>query len=103
MCMCVCVLLSAISSFLNGTDNGATGCSGWQKNSLCVCVHVYACAVPMIPLSLLSKVELGLVIVPHGLRWLVGGWLALLFRVEQGLSVHADAVLLVRVEQGLTP
>lgn len=92
-----CVCLSAISSVLNGTDNGATGCSGWQKNSLCVC------AVPMIPLSLLSKVELGLVIVPQGLRWLVGGWLALLFRVEQGLSVHADAVLLVSVEQGLTP
>lgn len=55
------------------------------------------------PLSLLSSVELGLVIVPLGLRWLALGRVELLFRVEHGLSVHADAVLLVRVEQGLTP
>lgn len=58
---------------------------------------------PMIPLSLLSRVELGLVMVPQGLERLRGGRLAVLLRVEHGLSVHGDAVLLVRVEQGLMP
>lgn len=57
----------------------------------------------MIPLSLLSRVELGLVMVPQGLERLGGGRLAVLLRVEHGLSVHGDAVLLVRVEQGLIP
>lgn len=57
----------------------------------------------MIPLSLLSRVELGLVMVPQGLERLRGGRLAVLLRVEHGLSVQGDAVLLVRVEQGLIP
>lgn len=57
----------------------------------------------MIPLSLLSRVELGLVMVPQGLERLRGGRLAVLLRVEHGLSVQGDAVLLVRVEQGLMP
>lgn len=57
----------------------------------------------MIPLSLLSSVELGLVMVPQGLERLSGGRLAVLFRVEHGLSVLGDAVLLVSVEQGLMP
>lgn len=63
--------------------------------------------VAMIPLSLLSRVELGVVMVvmvPQGLQWVRGGLPeVLLFRVEQGLSVQGDAVLLVRVEQGLIP
>lgn len=58
---------------------------------------------PMIPLSLLSSVELGLVMVPQGLEWLSGGRLVVLLRVEHGLSVQGDAVLLVSVEQGLIP
>ena len=71
----------------------------------------------MIPLSLLSSVELGEVMVPQGLECpgpelepgprLRGGArpppLVLLWRVEQGLSVQGDAVLLVRVEHGLMP
>lgn len=57
----------------------------------------------MIPLSLLSRVELGLVMVPQGLQRLRGGRLAVLLRVEHGLSVQGDAVLLVRVEHGLMP
>lgn len=57
----------------------------------------------MIPLSLLSSVELGLVMVPHGLARLSGGRLAVLLSVEHGLSVQGDAVLLVSVEQGLIP
>lgn len=60
---------------------------------VCVCV----CVSPMIPLSLLSRVELGLMMLPQTGRPL------LLFKVEQGLSVHGDAVLLVRVEHGLIP
>lgn len=59
--------------------------------------------VAMIPLSLLSSVELGLVMVPQGLERLSGGRLVVLFRVEHGLSVLGDAVLLVSVEQGLMP
>lgn len=58
---------------------------------------------PMIPLSLLSSVELGLVMVPQGLERLRGGRLVVLLRVEHGLSVLGDAVLLVSVEQGLIP
>lgn len=58
---------------------------------------------PMIPLSLLSSVELGLVIVPQGLVRLRGGRLVVLLRVEHGLSVLGDAVLLVSVEHGLMP
>lgn len=57
----------------------------------------------MIPLSLLSSVELGLVMVPQGLEQLRGGRLVVLLRVEHGLSVLGDAVLLVSVEQGLIP
>lgn len=57
----------------------------------------------MIPLSLLSSVELGLVMVPQGLERLSGGRLVVLLRVEHGLSVQGDAVLLVSVEQGLIP
>lgn len=59
--------------------------------------------LPMIPLSLLSRVELGLVMVPQGLERLRGGRPAVLLRVEHGLSVQGDAVLLVKVEQGLMP
>lgn len=59
--------------------------------------------VAMIPLSLLSSVELGVVMVPQGLQRLSGGRPEVLLRVEQGLSVQGDAVLLVRVEQGLIP
>lgn len=59
--------------------------------------------VAMIPLSLLSSVELGLVMVPQGLEWLSVGRLAVLLSVEHGLSVQGDAVLLVSVEQGLIP
>lgn len=66
-----------------------------KKDETCVCIS------PMMPLSLLSRVELGLVMVPHGLRWATSGRLLLPFKVEQGLSVHGDAVLLVRVEHGL--
>lgn len=58
---------------------------------------------PMIPLSLLSSVELRLVMVPQGLERLRGGRLAVLLSVEHGLSVLGDAVLLVSVEQGLMP
>lgn len=58
---------------------------------------------PMIPLSLLSSVELGLVIVPQGLLRLRMGRLVVLLSVEHGLSVLGDAVLLVRVEHGLMP
>lgn len=58
---------------------------------------------PMIPLSLLSRVELGLVIVPQGLVRLRTGRLLVLLSVEHGLSVLGDAVLLVRVEHGLMP
>ena len=58
---------------------------------------------PMIPLSLLSRVELGLVMVPQGLERLRGGRLVVLLSVEHGLSVQGDAVLLVSVEQGLIP
>lgn len=57
----------------------------------------------MMPLSLLSSVELGLVMVPQGLERLRGGRLAVLLSVEHGLSVLGDAVLLVSVEQGLIP
>lgn len=57
----------------------------------------------MIPLSLLSSVELGLVMVPQGLERLRGGRLVVLLSVEHGLSVLGDAVLLVSVEQGLIP
>lgn len=58
---------------------------------------------PMIPLSLLSSVELGLVIVPQGLVRLSAGRLVVLLSVEHGLSVLGDAVLLVSVEHGLMP
>lgn len=59
--------------------------------------------VAMMPLSLLSSVELGLVMVPQGLERLRGGRLVVLLSVEHGLSVLGDAVLLVSVEQGLIP
>lgn len=59
--------------------------------------------LPIIPLSLLSNVELGLLMVPQGLLLLAAILPAQLFRVEQGLSVLGDVVLLVSVEQGLTP
>lgn len=57
----------------------------------------------IIPLSLLSRVELGVLMVPQGLPLLAAALPAQLLRVEQGLSVLGDVVLLVRVEQGLTP
>lgn len=57
----------------------------------------------MMPLSLLSSVELGLVMVPQGLVRLRGGRLVVLLSVEHGLSVLGEAVLLVNVEQGLIP
>lgn len=41
--------------------------------------------------------------VPQGLPLLAAALPAQLLRVEQGLSVLGDVVLLVRVEQGLTP
>lgn len=47
--------------------------------------------------------ELGLLMVPQGLLLLAAVLSAQLFRVEQGLSVLGDVVLLVSVEQGLTP
>lgn len=66
--------------------------------------------LPMIPLSLLSRVELGVVMmvevaVEQVLEQITGGLLLeeLSGKVEQGLSALGDAVLLVRVEQGLTP
>lgn len=78
----------------------------WVLLSYIFLVH-YATGVvhfsPMIPLSLLSSVELGLVMVPQGLERLRGGRLVVLLRVEHGLSVLGDAVLLVSVEQGLIP
>lgn len=52
----------------------------------------------MMPLSLLSRVELALVMAAQGLGQLGGALPAQLLRVEQGLSV-----LPVRVEQGLIP
>lgn len=58
--------------------------------------------LPIIPLSLLSRVELGLLTVSQGLL-LAAVLLTQLFKVEQGLSVLGEAVLLVRVEQGLMP
>lgn len=58
--------------------------------------------VAIIPLSLLSRVELGLLMVSQGLL-LAAVLLTQLFKVEQGLSVLGDAVLLVSVEQGLMP
>lgn len=58
--------------------------------------------LPIIPLSLLSRVELGLLIVSQGLL-LAAVLLTQLFKVEQGLSVLGEAVLLVSVEQGLMP
>lgn len=60
------------------------------------------CFLPIIPLSLLSRVELGLLMVSQGLL-LAAVLLTQLFRVEQGLSVLGEAVLLVSVEQGLMP
>lgn len=63
----------------------------------------------MMPLSRLSRVELGLLRVPQGLPRVPQGlpWPpAALPRpgsVEQGLSVLGDVVLLVSVEHGLTP
>lgn len=60
------------------------------------------CFLPIIPLSLLSRVELGLLMVSQGLL-LAAVLLTQLFKVEQGLSVLGDAVLLVSVEQGLMP
>jgi len=66
--------------------------------------------LPMIPLSLLSRVELGVVMmvevaVEKVLEEITGALLLeeLSGKVEQGLSALGDAVLLVRVEQGLTP
>lgn len=53
---------------------------------MCVCYS------PIMPLSLLSRVEVGLV---RGCPGAAGG------RVEQGLQPGGDAVLLVRVEHGL--
>lgn len=47
--------------------------------------------------------ELGLLMVPQGLLLLAAVLPIQLFRVEQGLSVLGDVVLLVSVEQGLTP
>lgn len=41
--------------------------------------------------------------VPQGLPLLAAALPAQLLRVEHGLSVLGDVVLLVRVEQGLTP
>lgn len=58
--------------------------------------------LPIIPLSLLSRVELGLLMVSQGLL-LAAVLLTQLFKVEQGLSVLGEAVLLVSVEQGLMP
>lgn len=55
------------------------------------------------PLSLLSRVELGVLMVPQGLPLLAAALPAQLLRVEQGLSVLGEVVLLVSVEQGLTP
>lgn len=60
------------------------------------------CFLPIIPLSLLSRVELGLLTVSQGLL-LAAVLLTQLFKVEQGLSVLGEAVLLVSVEQGLMP
>lgn len=60
------------------------------------------CFLPIIPLSLLSRVELGLLMVSQGLL-LAAVLLTQLFKVEQGLSVLGDAVLLVSVEHGLMP
>lgn len=60
------------------------------------------CLLPIIPLSLLSRVELGLLMVSQGLL-LAAVLLTQLFKVEQGLSVLGEAVLLVSVEQGLMP
>lgn len=64
----------------------------------------------MIPLSLLSSVELGVVMmvevaVEKVLEEITGALLLeeLSGKVEQGLSALGDAVLLVRVEQGLAP
>lgn len=51
---------------------------------------------------MLSRVELGLLTVSQGLL-LAAVLLTQLFKVEQGLSVLGEAVLLVRVEQGLMP
>lgn len=58
--------------------------------------------VAIIPLSLLSRVELGLLTVSQGLLS-AAVLLTQLFKVEQGLSVLGEAVLLVSVEQGLMP
>lgn len=74
---------------------------------------VYISHSPMIPLSWLSSVELGLRQglglrrVPPGLglglgRQEGGPPVLLLPRVEQGLSEHGDVVLQVNVEHGLT-
>lgn len=70
-------------------------CSGWKEQPQ---VFDLGLRSPMMPLSLLSRVELGLGTAPQG-----GGRPTRLLRVEQGLSVPGEVVLLVRVEQGLTP
>lgn len=59
--------------------------------------------VAIIPLSLLSRVELGLLMVPLGLALFAAVLLMQLFSVEQGLAVLGEAVLFVSVEQGLIP
>lgn len=78
-----------------------SGPNRFLENGLCITKVGYVS--PIIPLSLLSSVELGLVIVPQGLVRLRGGRLVVLLSVEHGLSVLGDAVLLVRVEHGLMP
>lgn len=76
-----------------------------------MCVFIF---LPMMPLSLLSSVELGVVMVVVLVVVVVlqvaeqpaGGLSAepeLSARLEHGLSVLGDAVLLVRVEHGLAP
>lgn len=47
--------------------------------------------------------ELGLLMVSQGLPLLAAALPVQLLRVEHGLSVLGDVVLLVRVEHGLTP
>lgn len=55
---------------------------------------------PMMPLSLLSRVEVGLVTAPQ-LQSLAVAFVLTGGRVEQGLLAGGEAVLLVKVEQGL--
>lgn len=88
---------------------------GFKKQTLVwysgVCVS--GSVLPMMPLSLLSSVELGVVVVVvvlagvmHGPGWQKDGLSAepeLRGKLEQGLSALGDAVLLVRVEHGLAP